>query len=258
MKFKLDKQDYPGYIIKAYENFFLSAGRLFSRDDEAQLVYIRKYLPPDKKAAILDAGCGNGKYLKLLHEMGYSNCFGVDLLDNAALAGFNYQRAAIENLPFKDGVFDFLFSNSVIYHLQKPEAAIEEFGRVLKKGGLLVFSSHTRYSLFTAWRKIKLALGASSVRHLEGAAFLGTGRYLQFLKKHGFEILRIDGYRLSFVFHPLYFKCVKFFNKRFSANLRAGRPKITRSFLLARIKSIIGYHFIIVSKRKNTSAAKAI
>ena len=45
--------------------------------------------------------------------------------------------------------------NSVIFYLANPEKRIMEFKRVLKKGGIVFITAHTKYSLFILWRCIK-------------------------------------------------------------------------------------------------------
>jgi SAM-dependent methyltransferase len=40
---------------------------------------LRNWLPPDRHAPILDMGCGDGKFLFMLEQMGYTDLTGVDL-----------------------------------------------------------------------------------------------------------------------------------------------------------------------------------
>lgn len=45
----------------------------------AAAALLRNWLPPDRKAPILDMGCGDGKFLFMLEQMGYTDLTGVDL-----------------------------------------------------------------------------------------------------------------------------------------------------------------------------------
>ena len=48
-----------------------------------------------------------------------------------------------ERLPFPDGALASVLCNSVIEHVERDEAAIAEFGRVLRRGGLLLLTAPT-------------------------------------------------------------------------------------------------------------------
>ena len=47
--------------------------------------------------------------------------------------------ASVYRLPFQSGSFDVISANMVLEHLEHPEAALAEIGRVLKPGGAFVF-----------------------------------------------------------------------------------------------------------------------
>jgi len=246
----LNNYHYREHIKNIYERSLFSDSKAVA-DDDIQLIYIRQYLPADPNIFILDAGCGNGKYATKLKEMGYRNIFAVDLFDNIGRNGdYNYQKASIDNLPFKDGVFDFIYSNSVIYYLKNPEVGIQEFSRVLKKNGILLFTSHTKYSLFTVWRRIKLVCGLHNAIHLKGATFLSTGKYKKFLENQNFKILHVDGYRLSIFFYPLYVRFSNLLNKKSEISFPLLKAKVSQSILTSRLKSIMAYHFIISAKKQ--------
>lgn len=44
-----------------------------------------------------------------------------------------------EFLPFKDGSFDLIVSRNVIWNLEYPEQALEEWERVLAPGGRMIY-----------------------------------------------------------------------------------------------------------------------
>jgi len=48
---------------------------------------IKNALPIDKKARILDIGCGLGSFMIFLKNEGYENVYGIDISDEAYLQG---------------------------------------------------------------------------------------------------------------------------------------------------------------------------
>ena len=51
--------------------------------------------------------------------------------------GTSVQRADGRRLPFRDGTFDAVISNSLLHHLPEPGAVLAEMRRVLRPGGVL-------------------------------------------------------------------------------------------------------------------------
>ncbi|HEY9679245.1 MAG TPA: class I SAM-dependent methyltransferase [Drouetiella sp.] len=119
---------------------------------------------------ILDAGCGTGSLAEKMCKLGTVRA--VDMHDEAlrysSSRGINVTKASVESLPFPDKEFDLVTSIDVIYHkfVNDDVAALKEFFRVLKPGGVLVlrvpadpqlFSSHDEV-VQTARRYLKSEL----------------------------------------------------------------------------------------------------
>src|SRR5579863_3596013 len=89
---------------------------------------------------VLDAGCGSGEFscLDFAKEL---NCqiIGVDRSDDLFRnPNLNYGvRADLTSLPFASERLDVVNCRLVIEHLRLPQAALNEFHRVLKSGGRL-------------------------------------------------------------------------------------------------------------------------
>lgn len=100
-----------------------------------------KYLTKKGKLKILDAGCGPGSML--LHLKRYGDTVGVDLSDEALKYAKKRGKAVkgdITKLKFKNNSFDAVVCMDVLYHTWVADelAALKQFHRVLKKGGILL------------------------------------------------------------------------------------------------------------------------
>lgn len=102
---------------------------------------------------ILDFGCGIGRHVYEYLDRGHENVFGDDVRDRAKLREpddrdrFRVARDQdAPTIPFPDNFFDFVFSTSVMEHVQDQEQAFREINRVLKQGGvtLHIFPSRWR------------------------------------------------------------------------------------------------------------------
>jgi ubiquinone/menaquinone biosynthesis C-methylase UbiE len=100
----------------------------------------------------LDAGCGTGFLAFELTARGH-RVTGVDFAPAmiAQARGkaaelsvtVRFEEGDIEQLPFTPGTFDLVISRHVLWTLPHPEAAIDEWIRVLRPGGrLVVVDSH--------------------------------------------------------------------------------------------------------------------
>lgn len=97
---------------------------------------------------ILDAGCGNGRYLRFLLRRADAD---------AMLTAFDLSRkmltrsrrrlrcnrvshvaADLTRLPYADGVFDAVICGWVLEHLPEPRLGLRELARVMQPGGKLL------------------------------------------------------------------------------------------------------------------------
>jgi len=124
---------------------------------------------------LIDIGCGIKPYAKLLkpyvtehigvdHEGTFHSKANVDLLGTAYA------------IPAPDGSFDSALCSAVLEHLEEPEQALRECYRVLKSGGVAIYSVPFMWHL-----------------HEEPRDFYRYTKYgLDYLfKKVGFEIIEI-------------------------------------------------------------------
>lgn len=109
-------------------------------------------------AEILEAGSGTGRLAVQLARSAEVRVTGIDVSTEAIAVGrelaelagplrgsVNFLHADLYDLPFGDGSFDLVLSDSVIEHLHDPLAALRELQRVLRNGGALVVSVPNRW-----------------------------------------------------------------------------------------------------------------
>ncbi|KAI3888189.1 hypothetical protein MKX03_020587 [Papaver bracteatum] len=93
---------------------------------------------------VLDAGCGNGKYLGLNPECFYIGCDISPPLINICLdRGNEVMVADAVNMPYRNDFGDAVISIAVLHHLSTESRrikAIEELLRVVRKGGLALIT----------------------------------------------------------------------------------------------------------------------
>ena len=93
--------------------------------------------------SILDAGCGPGGTIGYLQNCGFSDITGLDveysLLRQASLAGRKTVLGSLEHMPFAAGSFDLVLSECA-WNLTDRIHTLEQFGQVLKTGGILALS----------------------------------------------------------------------------------------------------------------------
>jgi SAM-dependent methyltransferase len=97
--------------------------------------------------SFLDAGCGDGRYLRALRAELPERLAGVDISERivatarAAVPDADLRRANLEALPFDDGEFELVLCSQVIEHVLDAPLAVRELARVLASGGVLILST---------------------------------------------------------------------------------------------------------------------
>lgn len=101
----------------------------------------------NKKAKVLDVGCGNGATIDRLSKAYGVDVYGVDIV--AIKNSHPIVKADALHLPFKDGVFNVVFGLGSIEHCCPTQEAIKEAYRVLTVNGQVLFTVPNRLSLHT-------------------------------------------------------------------------------------------------------------
>lgn len=123
-------------VVKKYDR---TASFYNQRYREIQENKYKKMINFPAKGKILDMGCGTGLLYDFLE---YDNYIGADLsLEMLKKGDFtNKILADCEFLPFKDCVFDFVFSFTVLQNLLSYRMISEAY-RVLKREGIFVLTT---------------------------------------------------------------------------------------------------------------------
>ena len=115
--------------------------------DELESEIVKRHITA---GLILDAGCGTGLISARLKSFS-PRILGADLsfgmIRQAASRGQTVLQAELGALPFKDEVFDGVFSFKVLAHIPDLRRTLEELKRVVKPSGTLVLEFYNRQSL---------------------------------------------------------------------------------------------------------------
>ena len=106
---------------------------------------------------VLDAGCGEGRFSRMLAERG-ARVVALDLTHELIAAArarsggaHGCARGSAEVLPFRDGAFDLVVSYVALVDIADYQAAIREMARVLAPGGQIVVANVGFVSASDGW-----------------------------------------------------------------------------------------------------------
>lgn len=129
---------------------FLKSGEIWKDFYELNLAYIEKIR---QKGKLLEIGCGLGHFLNAAKKRGWETV-GVELSEFAAkyasdTFGLRVYHGLFENFGFADNHFDVVALWATLEHLTDPVKKLFEICRVLKPGGMLMFSVPNHNFLMT-------------------------------------------------------------------------------------------------------------
>ena len=134
---------------------FFWSGRESVRELERMLRIVGRSL--DSFEAVLDFGCGCGRMLLWLEDLGRKRALHGTDVDAEAVEWCRqqipYAQVSVNDaeppLPYPDGAFDLVFNHSVFTHIdaRRQDLWLSELQRVVRSGGLLVLSVHGEVAL---------------------------------------------------------------------------------------------------------------
>jgi SAM-dependent methyltransferase len=109
---------------------------------------LHSLLPPLKGLAVLDLGCGFGKWSRLMREQGAVSVVGIDIstrmLERAraenAIDGITYLNCAIEDAEFDPESFDLVTSSLALHYVERFDRVCGNVARWLRPEGMFVLS----------------------------------------------------------------------------------------------------------------------
>ena len=159
---------------------------------DLEIENIAKYI--QKNDIVLDVGCSNGHATLAMLQKEPAELYGVDYAENMILyanesksrlsnaANVSFDVGDIRKLQFSDNMFDVVYTTRVLINLPNWEEqimGIEECLRIVKKGGLVIFSE-------AFWEPLVLL---NSLRALKQLPPLVEHDFNRYLKKSKLEEL---------------------------------------------------------------------
>jgi SAM-dependent methyltransferase len=145
----------PNYYAYNYDTAIHPIARkgkdiLDARKIKGWLKYISTATP-----MFLDVGCGNGRYLRMLHKFGVpkENLYGVELdrseIEQVNAEGFHGVTGRIEDVVDRlpQGQFDLIVLLQVLEHVEDPASIVRHLTGLLKVGGVLIVETPNTESI---------------------------------------------------------------------------------------------------------------
>jgi ubiquinone/menaquinone biosynthesis C-methylase UbiE len=161
---------------------------------ERALQDLDQLIPQRRKSypVVVDVGCGAGRSLPKLHaRFSPQRLIGVDI--DAEMLQLSAQEASLAEIraelvqgsssqlhAFANQSVDLVFCHQTFHHLVEQEAALREFFRVLKPGGILLFAESTRRYI-ESWIIMLLFRHPMDVQR-------SAPEYLQMVRDAGFAV----------------------------------------------------------------------
>ena len=113
------------------------------------------------KLAIIDVGCGGGRYSNALRLLKAKQVTGVDYSDdgiftakkNYKFKNISFKKQNVLKLKFKKNTFDIVFCNGVLHHTNDFKKGIKELHRICKPGGYIYLYLYGTGGLYWSARR---------------------------------------------------------------------------------------------------------
>ncbi|WP_286268675.1 malonyl-ACP O-methyltransferase BioC [Thalassotalea hakodatensis] len=153
------------------------------------------WLPKRHDITVLDLGCGTGFFTDILAAK-YQHVIGVDISAKMLSYAHNNRNKMITwlegdayHLPIADQSIDLVYSNLMIQWCDPLELVLKEVLRVLKPGGLFVFSTlldGTLHELKSSWKAVdndRHVIDFKSLQELKNCFDIPNAKLLEFHDK---------------------------------------------------------------------------
>ncbi len=166
---KLKKED-----VRHYDSVAAVYDAQYREEQEAKYSVVLNSICASRRGCILDLGCGTGLFVKEAAALG--DYVGVDhswKMLKKAKQKRGGQRvfflcADADNLPFADGVFDVVFSFTVLQNVPSSERTVAEIRRVSKRGSEVVLSVSKKAFTHASFLRVLAGSELLLVRLIDG------------------------------------------------------------------------------------------
>ncbi|MGA8755869.1 MAG: class I SAM-dependent methyltransferase [Stellaceae bacterium] len=128
------RQQRTGYLLNGWSPIGWAANKIRPDDLTPQLLALRP-IGAQKKARILDVGCGPGYLLRRLCQNGYDQLTGQDPFQKWTVPGIRVYDGGLEDLP---GQFDLVMLHHSLEHTPDPLQILINLKRLLAPNGTLL------------------------------------------------------------------------------------------------------------------------
>ena len=166
------------------------------KDDYPQMLAELEHEP---FADVLDAGCGTGAVLELLHgQHPAAHLTGLDLtpgmIDVANAKGLDNTSFVVgdaEDLPFEPESFDAVLCSNSFHHYPHPEQFFASVMRVLRPGGRLILRDYTSNDV-VVWLMNTFELPLARLAGHGDVRILKVSEFRAMAEAAGFEVLKME------------------------------------------------------------------
>ena len=107
---------------------------------------------------VLEVGCGRGELAERMARKLDARVVGLDqserMVELTAHRGVETVVGDVEDMPFRDGIFDVVVAAWMLFHANDLDRALGEIRRVLRYGGRLVAATNSRRSFHELWNLV--------------------------------------------------------------------------------------------------------
>jgi 2-polyprenyl-3-methyl-5-hydroxy-6-metoxy-1,4-benzoquinol methylase len=143
-----------------------------------------------KTNKMLDVGCGPGLFLIEAKKRGWE-VYGTEFTDNQLTylkdKGINTLKGKLSDDSFENELFDVIISSEVIEHINNPVEEIQQFHRLLRKGGVVYITTPN----FNALERYLLKGDYEIIEYPEHLCYYTPKTINLLLTQNGFEKLKI-------------------------------------------------------------------
>lgn len=147
-----DEKLIQDYVSQWYAKRYSGTGFLYHSRIVTDMLSGIKFKDGRSSDKVLDVGCGTGFVSQLYPNFDIT---GVDISDGMLEKNpYKWVKGPAENLPFKDGQFDFVLCRALLHHLEDPKVGLKEMFRVLRPGGTFSCWDPNAAAFATIFRKM--------------------------------------------------------------------------------------------------------